>query len=365
MAAEDAVIFIDSNIYLALYGTVNGKELLGLLEEVREHVFVTEQVVDEVQRRKLQVAKEFFEKNCPDLKSEEVATNYSGDKLPDHLFDKTGSTIESIREKLKEGNRNKVEANKRIHEASKIFRQAVANTLRGISISDDLVSTSLKPLFDRAIRCTPDELRRAEVRRLKGNPPGSSPSKIGDQLNWEQLLSHLKAKRIKRVWIISKDSDYYLKDGDSVFLNPLLRQELLASMTPTPEILTYEYLLEGIRSFIAATGVEVSKFPAPETEDAFKKEQEALRQNMQLLNEGEAYSLPWMVRHADRGAQMRRAALQTEVQSLWNQQADEAALIALHEQDRHRRMAAASGIREIKPISPSEPPAGGSSSPSQ
>jgi len=48
MAAEDAVIFIDTQLYIDLYRTVSGKDLLALLEEQRDYIFITEQIVSEV-----------------------------------------------------------------------------------------------------------------------------------------------------------------------------------------------------------------------------------------------------------------------------------------------------------------------------
>ena len=52
----DALLFIDANQYLQLYGLVAGKKLLDFPEEQRAHIFVTTQVVDEVIRNKLSCA---------------------------------------------------------------------------------------------------------------------------------------------------------------------------------------------------------------------------------------------------------------------------------------------------------------------
>ena len=52
----DALLFIDANQYLQLYGLVAGKKLLDFLEEQRAHIFVTTQVVDEVIRNNLRSA---------------------------------------------------------------------------------------------------------------------------------------------------------------------------------------------------------------------------------------------------------------------------------------------------------------------
>jgi hypothetical protein len=60
MDKVDALIFIDTNQYLDLYRVVEGKKLLGLLQEQRDYIFVTEQVIKEVQSIKLKTAADFL-----------------------------------------------------------------------------------------------------------------------------------------------------------------------------------------------------------------------------------------------------------------------------------------------------------------
>jgi hypothetical protein len=45
--SAEATLFIDANLYLLVYGMVKGKKLLDALEEQKEHLFVTSQIVDE------------------------------------------------------------------------------------------------------------------------------------------------------------------------------------------------------------------------------------------------------------------------------------------------------------------------------
>jgi hypothetical protein len=54
------VAFIDANQYLGLYGSVTGKKLLEILAAQRDQIFVPRQVADEVLRRKLGLASDFF-----------------------------------------------------------------------------------------------------------------------------------------------------------------------------------------------------------------------------------------------------------------------------------------------------------------
>ena len=75
----NAVLFIDANQYLELYLIDGGKKLLPALEEQREFIFVTTQVVEEVQRNKVRVAARFLTET---LKKLEVG----GVAVPDQLL---------------------------------------------------------------------------------------------------------------------------------------------------------------------------------------------------------------------------------------------------------------------------------------
>src|SRR6266851_7059640 len=89
----DALVFIDANQYLNLYRTAKGKRLLKPLMEQQEHIFITEQVVEEVQRNKLRVAALFLSKQFEELKLRAF-------EVPDHLFDAVGKTASGLRQKL-------------------------------------------------------------------------------------------------------------------------------------------------------------------------------------------------------------------------------------------------------------------------
>lgn len=60
MLADDSLLFIDTNKYLDLYRTIKGKEMLTHLENLEKYIFVTKQVVNEVQRQKIAVAADFL-----------------------------------------------------------------------------------------------------------------------------------------------------------------------------------------------------------------------------------------------------------------------------------------------------------------
>jgi hypothetical protein len=54
------MLFIDSQQYLDLYRMHTGKQLLKPLASVKDRVFITAQIADEVTRNKLEIAYLFF-----------------------------------------------------------------------------------------------------------------------------------------------------------------------------------------------------------------------------------------------------------------------------------------------------------------
>ncbi len=263
MASDDAVVFIDTQLYIDLYRTALGKDLLAPLEQQKDYIFITKQIVNEVDRHKLQEAMGFFQKKCQIGKP-------PGGKLPDHLFDTSGDIVREIREKLNI-------ASDKIKEATRELNKAIAETLRLISLSEDVVSQALAPLFAKAVAHKPEEFERAKVRNARGIPPGKNTGLIGDELNWEQFISFVKESGKRRLWIISKDSDYCLTHyKEAVFLIPTLRQELMCLIDPPPEVRAFMNIPDGIKDFADITGVNADKLPAPERIEEIKKEQEEL-----------------------------------------------------------------------------------------
>jgi hypothetical protein len=263
MASDDAVVFIDTQLHIDLYRTESGKELLALLQEAKDHIFITEQIVNEVNRHKLQEAKGFFQRECQIGKA-------PGSKLPNHLFDDSGAIVQAIREKLNT-------ASDKVKEATRDLDKAIAETLRLISLSEDVVSKALAPLFAKAVAHTPEEFERAKVRNARGIPPGKKVGAVGDELNWEQFISFVKGSGKRRLWIISRDSDYCVTHGkQAVFLMPTLHQELMRLVDPPPEVHACTNIAEGIRDFSEVTGVKVDKLPTPERIEEIKTEQEKL-----------------------------------------------------------------------------------------
>ncbi|NSZ66889.1 PIN domain-containing protein (plasmid) [Agrobacterium tumefaciens] len=203
-------IFIDANILLGFWCLREGRlpsELLLPLVEMADHLLITRQVADEVERNKLTV----FLKNVGEISSKLPPL------IPDHLarhrrYHELNTELKRLEE---------ISAS-----ARKQWNSATSELATAISESSDLVSEMLTPLFRKAEDPTEKQLAAARLRREVGNPPGKKGDPLGDQVSWEQFLD--ASNRQKEVWILTRDSDLaHVVDGVRN-LNPFLRKELIA-----------------------------------------------------------------------------------------------------------------------------------------
>jgi hypothetical protein len=256
---NDALLFIDANIYLDLYQTHTGKKLLAPLSEQSDRIFVTQQVVDEVIRNKIEVTAAFLSNKFAELKLHTF-------NVPDHLSGATQDESKAILNNMK-----------KIHEDIEKLNQAIIDLAEGIMEnivnSTDEVSKTLDVIFARASRHTDEELKRARTRKELGNPPGKRADPLGDQISWEQILSRFAPK--SKLWIISRDGDYGASYGGREFLNKFLYDEL-RKISPDAEAFLFKDLVDGIKDFAKTTGVEANKLPTDEEEAEIKREIEAL-----------------------------------------------------------------------------------------
>lgn len=258
MNSQDGLLFIDANKYLDLYRTTSGKTLLSALAEQVDHVFVTQQVVNEVRRNMVLVARDFLSDKIKGLK---LQTH----PVPDHLSGENAEQSVEIADKMSEIAQKVKEANEdALGMAMRIMAQ--------ISKGKDEVSLALAPIFARAVPHTAEELQRARERKELGNPPGKGNS-IGDGLTWEQILSYLPGKR--KLWIISRDDDYSTSYNGIRFLNYFLHDELQERF-PGLEVAVFEDITEGIKDFAIATGVKADNLPSPDELQRIKAEEKSL-----------------------------------------------------------------------------------------
>lgn len=252
----DALIFIDANLYIPLYGLPKWKKLLDLLKEQKDYIFVTVQIVEEVQRNKLQVVAGLLTNQLEHLKKSRSLN------LPDYIF---GGTDSKLRETLRDLRKKQIETN---------LIKATVQALQRISRSEDKVSKALNAVFRDAVTPTPEEIQRAGERKERGNPPGKPEDPLGDQLTWEQFLSHAKGK--SKIWIITNDADYCTKHSGKMFLNPLLYRDLTKGMRRTPEVFCFDNIDEGIRNFVRKTRVKAKRLPTLEESKEIKKQVDSL-----------------------------------------------------------------------------------------
>jgi hypothetical protein len=252
------VLLIDSNQYINLYGLVAGRKLLDTLEEQRSHIFIPKQIVDEVYRNKLHKAQLFVADKFKDIEA-------LNSVLPDHLFSISDEKTAKFRKSLGEAASAKEE-----------LMLLAAETLAQISRSEDEVSQRLKVLFDKPRSPSDKELGRARDRRERGNPPGKHDGPLGDQIIWEQLLTHCKGGA--RLWIITSDKDYFTQHEKKKLLNPLLHRDIADACGEPVEIRCFDKLNAGLTDFAANAGVKAEKLPTDAESEQIDSEIESLPQ---------------------------------------------------------------------------------------
>jgi hypothetical protein len=300
MSTDDSLLFIDANKYLDLYRMDEGKKLLVPLESVVDYIFVTQQVVSEVQRNKILVAAEFLGQKCKELK-------IKGFNLPDHLSTTSIDQRKDILQQMKEITRKISNVNTEVD-------LLVLSIMEQISRSEDEVSKALLPIFDKAVSHSSEELQGARERREFGNPPGKSANPIGDQLTWEQILTRFKGK--KRLWIISRDGDYGTICAGKGFLNHFLYNDL-CRIASEPEVYLFEDLNKGITHFIDTTGVKAEQRLAPEEVEEIERAEQLLPPLTRFNN------LFRMLENVQSQEEERRRKFFGNIQSLGNIQSQE------------------------------------------
>ena len=233
------MVFIDANIYLRFFDSNQSqfKQLLEDIHEIEEYIFVTKQIVDEVERNKLKVFKSSIN-NYKNKIDQEVLV------LPEHLADDTNQY--NVLEWNRKRKNIDIRDLKLLKELEDELEKILIENLRKISESKDNVSKKLKSVFQNAIKETETELFNARIRKETGNPPGKSNDSLGDQLTWEQFLNQVKSQ--KEVWIISNDYDYFTQYNETCYLNPFLHSELLEKNLSV-KINCFRELSDGLTSF--------------------------------------------------------------------------------------------------------------------
>jgi hypothetical protein len=132
---------------------------------------------------------------------------------------------------------------------------------------------ALTEIFKHALEYDEQQLQRARNRRELGNPPGKANDPLGDQISWEQLLSHVNGETV--LWIISRDFDYVSISRGEVYLHPVLRREL--SERGCSEVHVFSDLVAGLTHFIKSAQLPDESLPTGDTAKLLESELQSPR----------------------------------------------------------------------------------------
>ncbi|MDD5649985.1 MAG: PIN domain-containing protein [Candidatus Nanoarchaeia archaeon] len=187
-------IFLDSNIYLRFYDKKSSEYfvLLRNLPLLKDKLFVTQQIFNEVKRNSLNVALSSLELQIPTkfCSSDPLVSRYN--EYIDFLQNYKTNILECLINEVENG-------------------------------TDD-VSRTLQETFINVQTPTELQISKARERKELGNPPGKPNDPLGDQISWEQLLSSLQTN--DELILVTNDNDFVVKGFKKVFLNPFLKKEL-------------------------------------------------------------------------------------------------------------------------------------------
>jgi len=240
------IIFIDANIYLRFFDSNSSeyKKLLKSLEEVKEHIFSTIQIRDEVERNKLQVFLRSFKEYTKNFCMSKVT-------LPEHLESDPTRT-------LKDWNKETGEILSKVKGQKEKLSEITKTLIDKINNDKDDISKILISIFENAKPHSEGQLVKARSRKEIGNPPGKVNDPLGDQVSWQQLLDETHA--IEQVWFITNDKDYITAFNDTCYLNTLLIKELKV-INKDIKIFCYNSLADGLKSFKKENPATIPSLP--------------------------------------------------------------------------------------------------------
>jgi hypothetical protein len=210
----DALLFIDTNIFLDFYRVRGGGEGLSLLQRIEEHhdrIITGAQVEMEYKKNRQRVILESLNRFKTPEWGGLTPPAFLSDAQPANIITRNKSEISSQQKKLK----TRIEA---------ILRTPSRN---------DPVYKILQRLFKNSCQfnLTRDKKIRFKIRRLSwkrfilGYPPRKAQdTSIGDAINWEWLI-HCAGKTDKHIIIVTRDTDYGLNYSGELILNDWLAQE--------------------------------------------------------------------------------------------------------------------------------------------
>lgn len=200
-------IFIDANIYLRLYEEARVAALLPALRKIRGQVFVSQQIVNEVERNRLPIAARHLKQLGP--------IRIANVNVPDVLG--SPAEVKSLKRRIDA-------ARKQADRAHDEFQALATRRLRAVAEGTDRITKGLAPLFLSAKRETPEQLDRARLRKELGQRPGKRGDPLGDEVSWEQFVEQLEHD--DHAIVVSSDGDFMHELDDGAVLQPSLDRDV-------------------------------------------------------------------------------------------------------------------------------------------
>lgn len=245
---KDALFVLDTNVLLNLYRlpTLARDELIGVLELLKDRLWIPHQVGLEFQRGRLTVIANERKSTEEALSAAQNVVGQVKSKVEGLQIDKRGLGIESqpLLDELERSNQKLIDAITAIHSS----QLDVSST--------DVVRQKLDILLDQKVGRSPgaqqdlDNLIADGEERFNNKiPPGFADSdkeknpndayfiydhikyqrKFGDLILWKQLLDHVKEAKVKKVLFITADrkEDWWWREqGKTIGPHPELMREI-------------------------------------------------------------------------------------------------------------------------------------------
>ncbi|VVN16715.1 hypothetical protein PS662_04136 [Pseudomonas fluorescens] len=245
---KDALFVLDTNVLLNLYRlpTLARDELIGVLELLKDRLWIPHQVGLEFQRGRLTVIANERKSTEEALSAAQNVVGQVKSKVEGLQIDKRGLGIESkpLLDELERSNQKLIDAITAIH-----------NSQLDVS-STDVVRQKLDLLLDQKVGSAPSSQQDLDALVSDGEerfnnkiPPGFADSdkdknpndayfiydhikyqrKFGDLILWKQLLHHVKETKVKKVLFITADrkEDWWWREqGKTIGPHPELMREI-------------------------------------------------------------------------------------------------------------------------------------------
>lgn len=210
----DAIIFIDTNIFLDFYRIRNSDVSMKYLEEIEKHkdIIITSSQIEMEFKKNRQVV-------IIDAVSEFRKIKNINLTIPQILQDtKNAAALKSSK--------------KTIEDQHKKLEEKIENIFTDPNKNDPVYKTLNKLFLNSSVlNLNRENKNRFTIRNLAkkrfilGYPPRKSDDiTIGDAINWEWIIACAQETK-KHVIIVTRDSDYGFKYGTEPHLNDWLRQE--------------------------------------------------------------------------------------------------------------------------------------------